>query len=383
MLYGESKLDSYFLRCTIVIVSLVRRLILRLSGKRLAFKGYVARLRSHLPEKLGTKSFRFSQITRPTFWSRVAQFFGAMLLAVGRFIQQRSVKLSLRFIRRYSAQIGFAILVAVFLMITVGEGQAYDPSSKALSVNLAPAQDSGFFGKPQILSDQTVTTGEVQQQVAIVYQVAPGDSIVSIASRSNLSPGTILDANNIAATSANEIQPGQQLLIPAVDTNTSLDWLNAINAQEAAQAAQAQAQYQAQIAAAQKAKQKSSLSATTTPVGVTVDGVVYVGTEWGSYNGGDPGQCTWYVNSVRHFPGPMGNAGQYLSSANAYGLATGSVPQDGAVVVTDESFYGHVGIVVGVGDGTITIKEMNYLGPGKIDERTINTGAGIIKGYVY
>lgn len=240
--------------------------------------------------------------------------------------------------------------------------------------------NNGFFGKPQVFGDQTVLTGAVQQSAAIVYIVSDGDSVTSIANRYNLSPGSILDANKINAIDANKIEPGQQLLIPAVDTNTSTAYLDAINQYEQQQAAAAAAQ-QAKIAA-NNATKKIHISSLPSS-GTMVSGVVYLGTEWGPYNGGMSGQCTWLVNKYRHFPGPMGNGGQYLSSARSYGLATGSIPQVGAVIVTAESWYGHVGLVVGVSGGEITIKEMNYLGQGQIDERTMSANSGYIKGYIY
>lgn len=295
-----------------------------------------------------------------------------------RILRLPTTKRVLKFTKRYSAQLSFAILVAIFLTVSVGEGQAYNVSTPLLAAELN-TNTNGFFGKPQVFGDQTVTTGAVQQSAAIVYIVGDGDSITSIANRYSLSPGTILDANKISAIDANKIQPGQQLLIPAVDTNTSTAYLDAINQYEQQQAAAAAAQ-QAKIAAAQRANSSysSGFTGSTNSYGVT-----YLGTEWGAYNGGIPGQCTWYVWSQRSFPGMMGNAGQYLSYARSYGLATGTVARVGAVIVTAESWYGHVGIVVAVGGGTVTIREMNYLGPGQIDQRTFSANASFIRGYVY
>lgn len=308
---------------------------------------------------------------------KLLPYFKAARSQIYSFLRYKTTKRALKFVKRYSGQLSFAILVAIFLTVSVGEGQAYNVSAPQLAAELNTTSN-GFFGKPQVFGDQTVLTGAVQQSAAIVYIVSDGDSVTSIASRYNLSPGTILDANKINAVDANKIKPGDQLLIPAVDTNTSTAYLDAINQYEQQQAAAAAAQ-QAKNAASTKHTRVASLP----PSGTMVNGVVYIGTVWGSYNGGMPGQCTWYVNSVRHFPGNMGNAGQYLSSARSYGLATGSIPRVGAVIVTSESWYGHVGIVIGVSGGQITIEEMNYLGPGQIDERVMSASSGYIKGYIY
>ncbi len=97
------------------------------------------------------------------------------------------------------------------------------------------------------------------------------------------------------------------------------------------------------------------------------------------------GYCTYYVASRRNIPW-FGNAGTWLSGARAAGFATGNVPQVGAIIVTSESRFGHVGIVEAVNnDGTITISEMNYSGFAKITSRTISISYsyGAIKGYIY
>lgn len=95
------------------------------------------------------------------------------------------------------------------------------------------------------------------------------------------------------------------------------------------------------------------------------------------------GYCTYYVASRRNIPW-FGNAGTWLSGAQAVGFATGDVPQVGAIIVTSESRWGHVGIVESVNsDGTITISEMNYSGWARVSSRTISTSYGAIKGYIY
>lgn len=95
------------------------------------------------------------------------------------------------------------------------------------------------------------------------------------------------------------------------------------------------------------------------------------------------GWCTYYVASRRNVPW-FGNAGTWLTGARKFGFATGNNPQTGAIIVTSESRWGHVGIIESVnGDGTITISEMNYSGFGRISSRTISTSYGAIKGYIY
>jgi|GEM_PF-1141700 len=298
-----------------------------------------------------------------------------------RLIKKPQSKQLLRFVKRYSAQLSFAVLVAIFLTVTVGEGQAYDVNAPKLAAQLESAQSNGFIGKPQVFTGQTVLTGEVQQNVAIIYTVEKGDTVSSVADRYSLSVGTILDKNNIAATDANKITPGSELIIPAEDTNSSLAWLDSINKAKEEEQKQAEAARQKQLALQQKAKAAATAK---TSVSYTSGDYTVVGRMWGQYNGGYPGQCTWYVNYRRSdLPNGMGNGGQYLANARAKGLPTGSVARVGAVGVTSESYYGHVFIVDAVSGSSMTVSEMNYVGTGIISRRTLPVNYYAIKGFIY
>ena len=104
----------------------------------------------------------------------------------------------------------------------------------------------------------------------------------------------------------------------------------------------------------------------------------------GSYSGFPAGYCTYYVAQKRGDVSWRGNAGTWLNNARAQGKPTGSTPKVGAIVVTGESGWGHVGYVEKVnGDGSYTISEMNYAGFGKTSTRTLNSGSGQVKGFIY
>lgn len=95
------------------------------------------------------------------------------------------------------------------------------------------------------------------------------------------------------------------------------------------------------------------------------------------------GYCTWYVASKRFVPWG-GNAGTWLYNAKALGYKTGKSPRPGSIVVTTENrYYGHVALVEKVAGGEITVSEMNYVGWGKTNRRTLSTGSRSIKGYIY
>jgi surface antigen len=94
------------------------------------------------------------------------------------------------------------------------------------------------------------------------------------------------------------------------------------------------------------------------------------------------GYCTWYVAQSKHVPWG-GNAGTWLYNARAYGADTGKTPKKGSIMVTSESWYGHVAIVTKVSGGSITVREMNYRGFGVESTRTLSANSRVIKGFIY
>lgn len=94
------------------------------------------------------------------------------------------------------------------------------------------------------------------------------------------------------------------------------------------------------------------------------------------------GWCTYYV-STRREVGQWGNAKNWLYGAAQSGYPTGTTPQVGAVVVTAESWLGHVAYVEAVGQTTITFSEMNAMGWGVVSQRTVPINYNRIRGYIY
>jgi len=96
------------------------------------------------------------------------------------------------------------------------------------------------------------------------------------------------------------------------------------------------------------------------------------------------GQCTWYVATKVPIPW-IGNAWQWYGAAQQAGWATGATPRPGAILVDWESrYYGHVAYVEGVNaDGSFLISEMNYVGWGVIDHRTVHPGQVPLIGFIY
>ena len=95
------------------------------------------------------------------------------------------------------------------------------------------------------------------------------------------------------------------------------------------------------------------------------------------------GYCTWYVATRRFVPW-FGNAIEWWPNARGYGFPEGQSPQVGAIMVTRESWFGHVGYVEAVnGDGSWTVSEMNFAGWAMVDRRTIKPGQVPLVGFIY
>ena len=86
------------------------------------------------------------------------------------------------------------------------------------------------------------------------------------------------------------------------------------------------------------------------------------------------GWCTYYVATKRNVTW-TGDAGYWYANASAQGYPVGPTPKVGAIMVTWESWAGHVAYVEAVNpDGSWTVSEMNWVAFDVIDERTIKPG---------
>lgn len=85
------------------------------------------------------------------------------------------------------------------------------------------------------------------------------------------------------------------------------------------------------------------------------------------------GQCVWYVANRKSVPAGWGNASDWLANAQAQGWSTGTEPRVGAVAWFPIGGEGHVAYTEAVNDdGTIQVSEMNVLGLGVVDYKTID-----------
>ena len=97
------------------------------------------------------------------------------------------------------------------------------------------------------------------------------------------------------------------------------------------------------------------------------------------------GWCTYYVATKRNVTW-RGDAGFWYQNASAAGYPVGPKPKVGAIMVTWESYLGHVAYVEAVNaDGSWRVSEMNFVSFGVISQRTIKPGqlGGALVGFIY
>lgn len=87
------------------------------------------------------------------------------------------------------------------------------------------------------------------------------------------------------------------------------------------------------------------------------------------------GQCVALVQA-HGYSEYSGNANEWVKYINS------NKPKIGNVVVLTEGYYGHVAIVVEVGDDWVKIVEQNYEGLGVVSYRTISMDYVNIVGYI-
>ena len=97
------------------------------------------------------------------------------------------------------------------------------------------------------------------------------------------------------------------------------------------------------------------------------------------------GWCTYYVATKRNVTW-TGDAGYWYQNASAQGYPVGPTPKVGAIMVTWESWAGHVAYVEAVNpDGSWVVSEMNWVAFDVIDQRTIKPGqlGSKLVGFIY
>lgn len=290
----------------------------------------------------------------------------------------------------------------------------YTPFIKESKINYASYQSTGQ------LSELITSQGYISQPKAVLasyqsriynglsrksrdelidrYTVKSGDSISSIAQKFAINISTLRWANQLS--NLDYIRPGQKLIIPKKDGV----WHTVRKGQTLSGLV---AKYDGNMSSTLKFNglgkgdkirefQKVLIVGGAKPLPQVASTVSSASSGYASrqpafsrpasgssYNRFPYGWCTWYVASRRNIPW-SGNAGAWLYNARAMGYSTGSTPAVGAIIVTNESWVGHVAIVEAVYGNQVKISEMNGRGGwGVVGTRTIPRYSGLIKGYIY
>ena len=280
-----------------------------------------------------------------------------------------------------------------YLASPVSLEEEYYIEDSQMYVNSAPSVQD------QIMLASYNPISERNNRATQTYQVKEGDTPSLIAAKYGISTNTILWANSLSETSL--IRPGDKLtILPVTGLKYKVqkgDSLNVIARKYNADKQKVLAYNE--IPADEKLKEGQEIIlpdgyiSAPTPAATETRLAIAGQTSAASYapirmGGGGTGHrfpygyCTWYVSQRRYVPWG-GNAGTWLANARASGKATGSTPKAGAIIVTGESRWGHVGIVEKVSGNSVTISEMNYAGFGKKSTRTINANSRAVKGFIY
>ena len=249
------------------------------------------------------------------------------------------------------------------------------------------------------LTQAAQTSSEApQKKEFITYEVTSSDTVSGIASKFGIKVKTLASANNL--TSVDHIKPQDKLLVPPTDglvhTVSSGETLSSLAKKYQGNLSETIKHNSEAIKIGQKviivdgkefsAPQTTKLASQRSVIARDSGnsrGTTLITGSGGKDNGYAWGWCTWYAAYRRKVGRNWGNAKNWLNSARAAGYSTGGEPSVGAIVVTTESWWGHLGIVDNVRGDTITISEMNYKGFGVISSRSISKYSSFIRGYIY
>lgn len=242
---------------------------------------------------------------------------------------------------------------------------------------------------PQVLA-QIVGQAEIRNEITI-HIVEPGESLWSIAKKYDLKIETVVWVNDIKDAI---IQPGQELAILPIDGLIHLvekgDTLESIAVKYKADPEKIVAINEIFSPDEIFENQALIIPGGELPSTPLVEQKSFTNLSTNNFYGLSHkypyGYCTWWVAQKRAIPS-WGNAKSWLSNAVASGFPAckGSycTPQVGAVISLKGSLLGHVAYVERLTDGKVVFSEMNYIGWGKMNYRSLKIGDYRILGYIY
>jgi len=280
-----------------------------------------------------------------------------------------------------------------------------------------PENTEGVFEKSDVLMSLNLPEGEkrepessplekskeekqIKKTCPQIYIVKEGDTLSEIAQKFGLKLNSVLCSNNLSENSL--IKPGMKLKIPCEegfyytikegDTLSQIAKKFEVNLEKIKKANQIQGEkiYPDEVIFLPGAERcyfpskrtSSSRSSSISSESKKVQKIIHRTKMKGPCHRFPYGWCTYYVSLKRCIPW-RGNAGTWCWQARRYGFATGRTPRAGAIIVTRESGWGHVGYVEKVSGNMVLISEMNKIGWGRISQRWLDNRSPIIKCYIY
>lgn len=255
-----------------------------------------------------------------------------------------------------------------------------------------------------IIKPASIPTSAPINRTPLTYSVAAGESLTTIAAKYGVTVSQIRWSNtNLIASDS--VATGQQIIIPpvpgivvttkATDTFASLGATYQVDPQVIIDFNRLRT---TQLTAGISLVIPGGIGGAFPPPPALWQLLAHSGTG-GSFNahvvgcclgaypatGFPVGWCTWYVATKRNVTW-RGDAGYWYANASAQGYPVGPTPKVGAIMVTWESWAGHVAYVEAVNpDGSWVVSEMNWLAFDVIDQRTIKPGqlGGKLVGFIY
>ena len=279
----------------------------------------------------------------------------------------------------------------------------------AVNANAETLVDGGTIGDVSlgrystIIKPVSIPTSTPIDRTPRLYSVAPGETLTSIATKYGVTVSQIRWSNtNLISTDT--VNTGDQLVIPPVpgivvttkasDTFESLAVKFSVDPQVIIDFNRLR---NPQLTAGIQLVIPGGVGGAFPPppalyqllanTGTKAFNAHVVGCCLGPYpaTGFPAGWCTWYVATKRNVTW-RGDAGYWYYNASAQGYPVGPTPKVGSIMVTWESWAGHVAYVESVNpDGSWVVSEMNWIAFNVIDERTIKPGqlGGRLVGFIY
>jgi surface antigen len=278
------------------------------------------------------------------------------------------------------------IAQTVAVMANLPEQTAVRNEAESVQAELAVAPaENVVVSKPQVVATALKSRNDIQ-----TYIVQPGDTTSSLAAKFGITSTSITWSNGLTGTNLNV---GTKLVIPPISgivyTVKSGDTPQSLAKTYSASAGQIISFNDAELTGLIPGEQVVVPNGQEPAPSFPTYNLYNAGAATYGGDGYDFGYCTYWVALRRiqvgkPLPNDLGNASSWGYLAHAFGLSTGTTPQQYAAAAVGGGGEGHVVFVESVNaDGSINISEMNFGGWDVVDHRTIPASTADSYIYIY